>query len=375
MDTKNSRDPKATLRSNEEAHWIVGISRGHAMSTVCKGREKVDRQPRTSPKPLLTQIALGSGLLLQRGNGGSNGGADQLSMLEGKFLRKATAYSQQRRYEQETEASMLSGSMLVKAQAVLDRENLQLMQSCLKSENSTMALDLASRLHLEKSFVIAMKLARTMNQETLATKMYELMQMRMEAILKVHQDQVDAASAAVAVPVAAPMAVVEEDVTMSDANAPSPSSSSASVFGKNLKRKRTLAAKTKATKTKVETTPKDKKDAELEPPSKKKTTRKVRGWKWDPCEIEIGVLTLLFFCCCLPATFFALVLLCVVLFLLQPPVNPFLKTSMASPQKKVGSSVGDSLSNVAASPTPSKPKLGRQSSFHAKTLSKRENHF
>jgi hypothetical protein len=66
---------------------------------------------------------------------------------------------------------------------------------------------------------------------------------------------------------------------------------------------------------------------------------------------------------------------CFVLFLLQPPVNPFLKTSMASPQKKVGSSVGDSLSNVAASPTPSKPKLGRQSSFHAKTLSKRENHF
>jgi hypothetical protein len=58
----------------------------------------------------------------------------------------------------------------------------------------------------------------------------------------------------------------------------------------------------------------------------------------------------------------------------QAPVNPFLKKSMASPQKRVGGA-GDVLSTFAGSPTPNKPKLGRQSSFHAKTLSKREKHF
>ena len=60
----------------------------------------------------------------------------------------------------------------------------------------------------------------------------------------------------------------------------------------------------------------------------------------------------------------------------QAPVNPFMKKSMASPQKRVGGGgAGDVLSKLAGSPTPSKPVLGRQSSFHAKTLAKREKHF
>ena len=53
-----------------------------------------------------------------------------------------------------------------------------------------------------------------------------------------------------------------------------------------------------------------------------------------------------------------------------------MKKSMASPQKRVGGGgAGDVLSKLAGSPTPSKPVLGRQSSFHAKTLAKREKHF
>ena len=68
LDTKRTTDDTIRLRSGEESHWIVGVSHGRVMSTVCKGREKVDRQPRTMPKPLLTALPLGSGVLLSNGN-------------------------------------------------------------------------------------------------------------------------------------------------------------------------------------------------------------------------------------------------------------------------------------------------------------------
>jgi hypothetical protein len=275
IDTKNSLNTKASLRSEEEAHWIVGISRGYAMSTICKGREKVDRQPRTSPKPLLTQLELGTGLLLHRSSGGNTSGSDQLSTLEGHFLKAATSFSQQRRYEHESGATILSGAPLVKQQSILDSKNLKLMQSCLIADNSTMALDLVSRLHTERSFVIAMSIARNYKQETLASKIYELMQMKMEAILKVHQDQVNAASEAVdiasssSLSSAAPSDSVSavDDVDMNGAVSKQ-TSSSASIFARNLKRKRTKAATAN-----VDITPNEKKDV-TEPPLKK-TTRKV----------------------------------------------------------------------------------------------------
>lgn len=44
---------------------------------------------------------------------------------------------------------------------------------------------------------------------------------------------------------------------------------------------------------------------------------------------------------------------------------------MVSPQKSVGNA-GDALSKLAGSPTPSKPVLGRQSSFTSRTMAKRE---
>ena len=171
------------------------------------------------------------------------------------------------------------------------------MSACIKSENPTMALDLASRLHVEKSFGIAMKIARAGNQETLATKIYELMEVRMEAILKIHQEKAVVISSASPV-VVLPSVPSVPSVRSSAANAPSPSSTApleqmtndddddkdqmetdtttkrrdaASLFGRNLKRKRT------ADSTNVEVTPSEKKESLRSggEPSSKKTDRKV----------------------------------------------------------------------------------------------------
>jgi len=250
------------------------------------------------------------------------------------------SYSQRRRHEFE-EHNFLSGQPLVKEQSIVDRSIIQLIQSCLKQDNPTMALDLASRLHVEKSFAIVMKLARSMNQETLATKIYQLMQMRMEAILKVHETTpvfisagaartpASTASTASSLSITKGRMEENEDEEQEDAkDAPNAIKKrhSNALFVKNLKRKRT-DAKAAASKNTECTPSNDKKDM-TEPPSKKKTTRK-------------------------------------------PPVNPFLKKSMVSPQKSVGNA-GDALSKLAGSPTPSKPVLGRQSSFTSRTMAKRE---
>jgi hypothetical protein len=185
-----------------------------------------------------------------------------------------------------------------------------------------MALDLASRLHVEKSFAIVMKLARSMNQETLAKKIYQLMQMRMEDILKAHEPEHVAVAIATRTPTSSASSSnsVEEVDAVPVAN-PIKKRQSNSLLMKNLKRKRTDANATKIT----DTPSNDKKEAS-EPPAKK-TTRK-------------------------------------------PPVNPFLKKSMASPQKSIGNA-GDALSKLAGSPTPSKPVLGRQSSFTSLTMAKK----
>ncbi len=147
LDVRNAGE-KVALRSPEEAHWVVGVAHGNCMVVTCKGRQRVDRQPKTSPKPTLTALKLGSGVLA-----GAGEGASVVMRRQGELVQSLTSFAQKRRRAAEVAAANgddLVSSTFAEAEALLDRSMLKLMQGACEADDTALAYDLAQRLHVEK---------------------------------------------------------------------------------------------------------------------------------------------------------------------------------------------------------------------------------
>ena len=127
---------------------IVGVAHGTCMVVVCKGRQRVDRQPKTSPKPTLTALPLGAGVLA-----GSGDGASSVMVRQSELVQHLTSFSQKRRRSAEEAAANGEeelASKFLKAESMVDRSILKLMQASILADDVALAYDLAQRLHLEK---------------------------------------------------------------------------------------------------------------------------------------------------------------------------------------------------------------------------------
>jgi hypothetical protein len=147
LDVRNAGD-KVALRSPEEAHWVVGVAHGNCMVVNCKGRQRVDRQPKTSPKPTLTALKLGAGVLA-----GAGDGASVVMQRQSVLVQHLTSFAQKRRRAAEVAAAKgdeVMSSTFHAAEGLVDRSILKLMQGACEADDVALAYDLAQRLHLEK---------------------------------------------------------------------------------------------------------------------------------------------------------------------------------------------------------------------------------
>ena len=147
LDVRNAGD-KVAPRSPEEWHWVVGVAHGNCMVVTCKGRERVDRQPKTHPKPTLTALKLGGGVLA--------GAGDEASVVvqhQSTLVQHLTSFAQKRRNAAEVAAANgeeVMPSTFLTAERLLDKSILKLMGEACKVEDVALAYDLAQTLHVEK---------------------------------------------------------------------------------------------------------------------------------------------------------------------------------------------------------------------------------
>jgi hypothetical protein len=118
------------------------------MVVNCKGRQRVDRQPKTSPKPTLTALKLGAGVLA-----GAGDGASVVMQRQSVLVQHLTSFAQKRRRAAEVAAAKgdeVMSSTFHAAEGLVDRSILKLMQGACEADDVALAYDLAQRLHLEK---------------------------------------------------------------------------------------------------------------------------------------------------------------------------------------------------------------------------------
>ncbi|CAM9702874.1 unnamed protein product [Chrysoparadoxa australica] len=163
-------DAKDACKNREGQYWPVAVMEDSLVAVALKGGED---HPSTLPRPVCSRVKLASLPLGHKEGGHGLAHYDKLYFPSLARVRQQKFCLQQGlplKLEQEEEHSDLEAQQLA-----LDRMLLKLLQDACANTAKTRALDLAKRLSLEKSFMVAIKVANHHSMVELAAEVEAIM--------------------------------------------------------------------------------------------------------------------------------------------------------------------------------------------------------